>query len=190
MAAWHPAAASRQDPHPWQRYDDPYPQEVRAAPPQAAVRARPGRVVLAWGALTGLVVVASILYLSLSVYTAQAWRQLEGLKQQLQVERRREQILQVQLARVLTPQQTEQAARAVLAMERPREVDLVLVQLPATPGRESLARADGSPPGSSPAPSPGRFGLHPLRLARALEQLWPVGDGRSLARALRWPQWP
>ena len=151
-------------------------------------RVRPARVVAAWAGLVTLVVAASSLYLSLLVHTALAWRTLDALTRELERERRRGEQLEVQLARVLAPSSTEEAARVLLAMERPRQVDLVVVapgseeggravDVASIPVRTGGGKASGSAPGG-----PGWV----QRARAALADLL----GGSMALARRLPQWP
>ncbi|HEY8498956.1 MAG TPA: hypothetical protein VIK90_06885 [Limnochordales bacterium] len=155
---------------------------------RAALSGRPARVVAAWAGLVIVTVMGSSLYLSLLVHTALAWRTLDALTQELERERRRGEQLEVQLARVLAPASTEQAARALLAMDRPRQVDLVVVDArPAqASGHVSLAALpDRASPRTALAPAAGGSGWV-ARARAALSELL----GNSMALARRLPQWP
>ena len=181
MAGWSTAQAIA-------RPQEPAPKPGAGPAPRAA---RPGRVVLTWAALASLVVAACTAYLSLEVYTVLAWRSLEQLQRELQQERRRQQALELQLARALAPAPTEQAAQQMLAMRRPQEVDLVVLDgaFPA------LARAPGRPAGEpASGPAPGPAGGWQQAAARELRQVREALQGAvragALARARPWSRWP
>lgn len=160
-----------------------------AGPAHRAVR--PGRVVLTWAALASLAVAASTAYLSLQVYTALEWRSLQQLQRELQEERRRQQALEVQLARALAPAPTEQAAQQMLAMRRPQEVDLVVLDAASL----ALARAPGRPDGEpASGPAPGPAGGWQQAAAREIRQVGEALRGAvqagAQARARPWTRWP
>ena len=143
-------------------------------------------MVAAWAGLVAVAVAASSLYLSLWVRTALASRTLAALERELEQERRRGEQLEVALARSVGPAATERAARELLAMERPRQVEMVLVDVPP-PSEQGrwLARQvgrSGGPVAAQASGSPSRW----ERAWDALAQLW----GSSMALARRLPQWP
>ena len=156
------------------------------SPPGA--RVRPARVVAAWAGLVTLAVAGSSLYLSLLVHTALAWRTLDALTRELERERRRGEQLEVALARALAPSSTEEAARILLAMERPRQVDLVVVSPGPSEGGPAMASAPPSiRAGDRKAFGPARGG--PVWVQRARAALADL-LGNSMALARRLPQWP
>ncbi|WP_324717894.1 hypothetical protein U7230_06370 [Carboxydochorda subterranea] len=168
----------------WEERETPAPAE-----PAAAVWQRPSRLVAAWMVGVATVVAFSAAYLSLMVRMTLVSRQVESLEQQLAMEKRRGQALEVALARELSPEKTEELARVQLAMVKPKQVRLLPVEpAPATSevqlarvhelSLQQVRRADER--GRGPA------GLV-ARVASALGQLL-VDKPAALARQL--PRWP
>ena len=164
--------------------------------------ARPGRVVMGWMVAVALVVAGSTAYLSLLVHMAMMGRYAAELERQLAMERRRGEALEVALARETSPASTEAKARVLLAMDRPKQVRLVVLDKPAG---QSLARADAAGSGAASAGSGvGSASVAGVRGTRAVaaqaerERHWlpRLGAmvaglaGKPIALARQLPSWP
>lgn len=146
MSQDHPQAA-----RPAVRYQQAIPAAVdhpfaATATVAAGPLARPGRVVASWMVAVVLVVAGSTAYLSLLVHMAIMGRHAAQLERQLETERRRGEALEVALARETSLAKTEAMARLFLAMEKPKQVRLLVLDRPAGQGLAHAGATDGQGP--------------------------------------------
>lgn len=161
------------------------------------------RILAVWVAAAATVAAACVAYLGVLVHMMTLGRTLASLEQQLEQERRRGELLDVALARALSPETTEGRARELWAMSRPQQVQVVVVEpSPVEAGSFRVADAGrlARPGEAGPLLAAGLHREGPRGLfdrgeapagiwakARAVVQEWAA---RPLALARRLPDWP
>lgn len=150
---------------------------------------RPHRLVLWWAAGAVVLVAASTLYLSMMVHMATLVQRVRAVETELAAQRQRGEMLEVALAKTLSPENTDRIARVQLAMAPPDHVNLLPVGAAGLAGR-------GDATGSSEtvvARAGGQQGSSPHRetlVGRVAAAVAGLFGGGSQAQARQSPSWP